>query len=971
LFAHGTPVDWTAFFAGTGARTVDLPTYPFQNQHYWLNAPRTARAADLGLEPAGHPLLGTATALPDSAGALLTGRLSLRTHPWLADHAVLGTVLVPGTALVELALKAGELVGADALEELTLAAPLVIPQQDGVDVHVSVGPADDSGRRTVTVHSRTEGDHADEPWTRHATGFLADAAENEAEYDGAGLAEAWPPAGAEPVDVEALYESFAEAGYAYGPAFRGLAAAWRRGDEVFTETLLPEDPRTGTAGFGLHPALFDAALHGTFLQGGGERRLPFTWAGARWYATGATELRTRLTPTGPDGGIKVTAFDGAGKPVASVDSLVLRPVPAGELGGAPADPLYRVEWVPVTGAEPAKAVVLGSDHEDLTALRAAVAAGAPLPEVVLCPVGGTGTPGAEVSADEVRAASLRGLALVQEWLSDEALTGSRLVLVTTRAVAVDADEDVHDLAHAPLWGLVRSALVEHPGRFGLADVDRPEDLEPLAAALGGDEPQLAVRDGAVRAARLTRAAAPAPQDAAPGFGGGTVLVTGGTGTLGALVARHLVTAHGVERLLLTSRRGPAAEGAAELVAELSGLGAQVRVEACDVADRDAVRDLLESVPAAHPLTAVVHTAGVIDDGVVGSLTGEQLESVFRAKADSALHLHELTRDLGLADFVLFSGAAGVFGSAGQAHYAAANVFLDALAQRRRARGLPATAMAWGLWAERSGMTSQLDRTALHRLSRAGFAPIPSEQGLALFDAARAADAATLVTLQLDKKALRAQADAGTLPPFLSTVVPAAPAAVRTAATRTAAAAAPDGGPASLAERLSALAEPEQNAELVALVSGQVADVLGHASAAAVDPAQAFKDLGFDSLSSVELRNRLNQATGLRLAPTLVFDHPSPEAVARQLREELLRAHRPSADRVLGDLARLDGLLGSAEAGDPDRDRIVRRLEELVARFGDGRPTPPATAADQGSASSRDVLEDISDDELFDFIDNEL
>ncbi|MFE9566827.1 SDR family NAD(P)-dependent oxidoreductase [Streptomyces sp. NPDC006487] len=977
VFAHGAAVDWEAFFAGSGARRTDLPTYPFQHQHFWLTPTPGNRAlggaSAFGLTDAGHPLLGGLIDQPGTDTVSFTGRLSLQTHPWLADHAVLGNVLLPGTALVELALSAGEHLGTTTLEELTLAAPLVIPQQGGIDIHVTVGEADEAGRRPVGIHSRTGDNQAGEPWTQHAGGSLTSGSATPP----AG-AWTWPPADAEPVDLDALYESFAEADYAYGPAFRGLAAAWRRGDEVFTETRLPREQHADAAGFGLHPALLDAALHGTFLQGGGERRLPFSWSGARWYATGATELRTRLAPAGPDGGIQVTSYDAVGNPVASVDSLVLRPVPVGQLGRPAEDPLYRVEWVPaapVSDAPAARTVVLGPDgpYPDLAALRAAIAAGGPLPEAVLCPVGQAADPAAadadvtaDVTADEVRAAGLRGLGLLQEWLADELLADSRLVLVTARAVAVDADEDVRDLAHAPLWGLVRSAQVEHPGRFALVDVDESGagTLRLVASVARGDETQLAVRDKVVRVARLARVAAPtgAPADLGPG----TVLVTGGTGTLGALVARHLVSDHGVRRLLLTSRRGPEAQGAAELVEELTALGAGVTVAACDVSDREALRGLLDSVP---DLTAVVHTAGVIDDGVIGSLTEGRLETVFRAKADAALHLHELTRDLGLAEFILFSGAAGVFGSAGQAHYAAANVFLDALAQRRRAQGLPATAMAWGLWAERSGMTSHLDRTALNRLSRAGFAPMSSAQGLALFDAARAADQSTLVTLGLDRRALREQAAAGSLPPFLSAVVPA-PAVRRTSTAAGAGATATvtggAQGEATLAERIFGLPQAQQTEQLVALVCGEVADVLGHASGASVDPAQAFKDLGFDSLSSVELRNRLNRVTGLRLSATLVFDHPSPQVLAELLREELLRGRRPSADRVLTDLAALDDLLGSAEAGDPARGRIVSKLEELVARFGD-RPAQ----TQQGSATAEDAIEAASDDELFALIDGEL
>ncbi|WP_406330723.1 type I polyketide synthase [Streptomyces sp. NBC_00203] len=985
VFSRGGSVDWEAFFTGTGASRVDLPTYPFQNQHYWLNLPRggSVRAADLGLDPAGHPLLAAAAELPDG-GVLLSGRLSLRTHPWLADHAVAGTVLLPGTGLVELALHAGALTGVERLEELTLEAPLVLPEQGGVQVRVSVGAADEAGRRAVRVQARADGVVGAEEWTSHASGTLepdsgADAPRPEAE---------WPPAGAEPVDLDALYDSFDAAGFTYGPAFRGLTAAWRRGDEVFTEVRPPQEQDGDLTGFGLHPALFDAALHGTFLQGGGERRLPFSWSGARRYAAGATALRTRLTPTGPGGAVAVAVFDLAGKPVAAVDALVLRP--AGDLGTADADPLYRLDWVPVerlsasASASARHLEVLGAEggFADLSALRGAVAAGASAPDVVLCPLGadigtgtGTGTgPAAQPTADAVRAATARALALVQEWLGDERLERSRLVLVTTRAVAAGHDEDVRDLEHAPVWGLVRSAQTENPGRLGLVDLDGPGAAGLLGSAPFEDEPQLVVRDGVVRAARLARTRT--TPGAGGGFGTGTVLVTGGTGTLGALVARHLVAVHGVRTLVLASRRGPDAPDASGLVAELRALGADAQVAVCDVGDRAQLEELLSSIP---DLTAVVHTAGIVDDGVVTSLTRERLDSVFRPKADAALHLHELTRDRDLAAFVLFSGAAGIFGGAGQAHYAAANVFLDALAQRRRAEGLPATSMAWGLWSERSGMTGHLDATALHRLARAGFAGLTAEQGLALFDAARDADESALLTLRLDRRALREQAAAGQLPPLLGSVVPAA--RQRTAGPDGASFAGLAGGgaspagaaadtaqaqtPAPLAERLADLSEKERTTVLVDLVCAEAAAVLGHASGTLIDPGQAFKDLGFDSLSSVELRNRVTKATGLRLSATLVFDHPTPQALAAHLETDLLREHRSAAERMPVDLTALEELLGRRAPDDAQRTALVRRLGELLDKFG-GRPV--AAPSDDTLATQ---VEAATDEELFALIDGEL
>ncbi|NUV65269.1 SDR family NAD(P)-dependent oxidoreductase, partial [Streptomyces sp. CAI-85] len=367
-----------------------------------------------------------------------------------------------------------------------------------------------------------------------------------------------------------------------------------------------------------------------------------------------------------------------------------------------------------------------------------------------------------------------------------------------------------------------------------------------------------------------------------GSGAGTALVTGATGALGRLVARHLVERHGVRNLLLVSRSGPAADGAAELVAELSALGARADLAACDVADRQALADLLDGIPADRPLTTVVHTAGVLDDGMLPALTPERIDTVLRPKADAAWNLHELTRELDLSVFVLFSSVSGVLGNAGQGNYAAANTFLDALAAARRAEGLPATSLAWGFWEQRSAMTGELDDVNLARIARSGLTALPSEEALALFDTAVAADAALTLPVRFDTAALRAAQTP--LPALLRGLVRGT--AVRRA--RAAAAAEqPTAASSALVRQLAGRPEDEQLAWLSEFVRGHVATVLGHGSAAAVGENRAFKELGFDSLTSVELRNRLSAATGLRLPATLVFDHPAPGALAGHLRDELL------------------------------------------------------------------------------------
>ncbi|MGD0067906.1 MAG: beta-ketoacyl synthase N-terminal-like domain-containing protein, partial [Streptosporangiaceae bacterium] len=571
LHVGGATVDWAALFAGTGARAVDLPTYPFQRERYWPSPAADLDASAVGLTVTGHPLLTAVVELDDTDELVFTGRLSVSAYPWLADHVVLGSVLFPGTGFVELAVRAGDEVGCSQVEELTLAGPLVLSAQGHVQLHVRVGAADEAGRRSVSISSRIDRTDA---WTLHASGTLAAAARS-AGFDNS----AWPPAGAEAVDLTGVYDQMAEGGFAYGPVFRGLRAAWRRGDEVFAEVALPGE--VDVAGYGLHPALLDAALHLTAVNGMATGLVPFSWNGVSVHASGASSVRVQVTRIGADA-VELVAADVAGAPVASVGKLVLRPAAADEPSGIDRDSLYRIEWAPaqpVPAEELGAVVVLSSPpappatqlspaHSDPDPLAVGGEFGVPVevcpdlgsvagvPAVVVAPVGGLGDgPGA---AHELVG---RVLGLVQEWLAAERFAGSRLVFLTRGAVAGA------DLAGAAAWGLVRAAQAEHPGCFGLVDVEEGSAEMP-AGALAGVEPQVLVREGQVLAARLARVRPSAPEAGVPGSGprwdaGGLVLITGGTGGLGAVIARHLVTSRGARELLLVSRRGRAAEGAAE------------------------------------------------------------------------------------------------------------------------------------------------------------------------------------------------------------------------------------------------------------------------------------------------------------------------------------------------------------------------------------------------------------------------
>ena len=1195
VFVRGVGVDWTSLLPATGRRVV-LPTYPFQHQRYWLQPGVSGDVSGVGLESVEHPVLGAVIEVPESDGVVVTGRVSLATHPWLADHAVSGVVVVPGTALVELALQAGDRVGCPVVEELVIESAMRLTGSGGSRIQVSVGEADQTGRRVIGIHSRPEGE--DSMWTRHATGYLTP----EEPVSGAGPNAGWgvwPPVGARPVGVGEFYDTLAGRGYDYGPVFQGLTAGWVRGSELFGEVVLPE--RADATGFAIHPALFDAALHTAFLApntaaDGGGVVVPFAWNRVVLHANGATVVRVWLVPKA--GGVSVELADPGGALVLSVGSLTLRPIPLEQLTPGPdghRDALFGIDWtgLPEISAQRVPVRVI-ADARELTTM-ADTAGG--IPEwVVLGPDTG---PAQVPDLERARVVVNRVLEVLHTFLTNPAWDTSRLVIATQGGVTLEPSEPVDPVAWA-VWGLVRTAQTENPHRILLADLDTQPDVVAdavsgvVGALLAAGEGQCAVRGWAVWVPRLARARrqdglvvpaggvpwvldtagagtveslllAPCPAVLEPlregqvrvtlraggvnfrdvivalgmipggasmggegagvvvqlgpgvtalapgdrvmgvftsGFGpvavtdarlvvriprgwsfeqaaavpvvfmtayygltelaglragetvlvhaaaggvgmaavqlvrhlgvevfataspgkhdvlrrmgiddqhiansrtlefegrfldatggrgvdvvlnslagefvdaslrlllrggrflemgktdirvaeevtathpgvryrafdlmeagpqrigqmltellelfesgvlsplpltvwdirrvpeafrhmaqakhvgknvltiprsldsAGTVLITGGTGVLGALVARHVVSAHGVRSVVLASRRGLDAPGAAGLREELEGSGARVEVVACDTADREQVRALLAQVPAAAPLTAVVHAAGVLDDGVIAALTPERVNEVFRPKVDAAVHLDELTRELDLAAFVLFSSAAGVLGTAGQGNYAAANAFLDGLATRRRAAGHPAVSLAWGYWAQTTGMTGHLDRADLARMTRAGMRALDCAQGMRLMDTALTSTRAVLVPTALDLAVLRSQARAGALPTMLRDVVGQVRPRAQTTHTST-----------GLPAQLTGLDTAGQLAVLTDLVRSEAATVLGHTTRDHIPATRAFKEAGFDSLTAVELRNRLTNATGQRLSATLIYDNETPAAVARHL-----------------------------------------------------------------------------------------
>ncbi|MCX5399876.1 type I polyketide synthase [Streptomyces sp. NBC_00102] len=931
LHADGAAVDWAALYAGTGVRRVALPTYAFEHRRHWPAVTRRTEGAP-GLRPLGHPLLSATLDVADGSSLLFDAPLALWSHPWLGDHRVSGRVVVPGAALVEMALRAAGETSAPALAELLVEAPLVVPEEGSVHVQVVVGGTGPDGTRAVRVYSRPD-EEAGTPWTRHADGTLTPEAPTPA-----ALRESWPPDGARPVDLGGFYPRKAAEGYGYGPAFRGLRALWTRDEETFAEVSLPEDETAQAAAFGLHPALFDAALHaGDFgalgdpgPDGDGTIRLPFAWSGVTLHSSGAARLRIRVAPAGPDA-FSLSAFDERGTPVLTADSLTLRPVAAEQLrstGAAVGEALFRLEWTEARrtgeGAALRWAVLDGGatagdgHHPD------AAATGGELPDAVLLDLSEAGEAPGEAVAGLVPADTLRLTSLVLDrllaHLAEPALENVPLVIRTCGAVPAGGADESCDPVEAAVWGLVRTAQSENPGRFVLLDTADPDPLAVAGEVLATGEPQAAVRGGRVLVPRLVRAGQPA--DPAPARAldpDGTVLITGGTGSLGGLIARHLVTAHGVRRLVLLSRRGAAAPGVGALVEELTALDAEVRVEAADASDPAALSAVLDAIPQEHPLTAVVHAAGTTDDGILTGLDGERLAGVLRPKADAAWHLHRLTREADLAAFVLFSSAAAVVGNPGQANYAAANAFLDGLAAHRRACGLPATSLAWGLWGVSSELTAHLDgRGAVPQLS--------PEEGLALLDAALASGAGTLMPARLDFEGLRSAAADGTLPAIYHSLVRPVP--------KAASAPAAAGGGTSWTDRLTGKTAEEQHDLLLGLVRSSAAASLGHADADDVAPGQAFKDAGFDSLAAVDLRNRLSTAVGSRLPATLVFDFPTPEALVGHLRELLAPAPDTGEAAIR---AELDGLERSTAAGadsadDRTRSHVVGRLRALISQW---------------------------------------
>ncbi|WP_405826869.1 SDR family NAD(P)-dependent oxidoreductase [Streptomyces sp. NBC_00838] len=1245
LHVHGVEVGWEKLVPSV--RPVEVPTYAFQRRRYWAAGSLGSSAGSLsgaGLTVAGHRLLGAQVSLA-GGGVVLTGRLSVSAQPWLADHAVSGVVVLPGTAFVDLAVHAGGQVGCPRVEELTLQAPLVLVEGGpGVAVQVVVDEPEasgDHGRRAVSVFSRADMND-DGEWVRHGSGFLTT---SDGPADSADTAWVWPPAG-DQVPAEGVYAGLADAGFDYGPVFRGLRKVWLDGKDVYAEVELPDDP----AGFALHPALLDAALHAlaaTKTTAKAEGGMPFAFSGVQVHTTGARTLHVRLRRN--EDGVGVEAVDPTGQPVVTVESLAFRPINRASLAGSPSSSarLLQMRWAPVpeqpadsaneSATESAREWVLvgngAGDHADLAGLAEAMGDGAASPTLVVlsCP----GTPGefGEESGGAARAEAMlvRLLAEVQAFLASSHLTDSRLLVLTRGAVTTEEPLSPVDPAMSAIWGMIRSAQTENPDRFILLDLD-PQDVSVdddalmarmLPAVLASGLDQIALRGGELIAPALggidddekdrlrlpeqgpwrlmagsggtltelttvsypeagapllpgtvrlsmratglnfrdvlialgmypgdatlgsegagvvtevgpdvtglavgdrvmglipdafgdvvvanARTVAPIPAawsfaeaasvpvafltayyslvrlaDLRPGervlihagAGGvgmaavqlarhlgadvfatahpskwetlrglglpdsriassrdldfrtaflgatdgagvdvvlnslagefvdaslellprggrfiemgktdlrdaadlpadvqyrtfdlsepepvqigdmlaellalfadsrlallpttvwdvrrapaafrylsqarhvgknvltlpvpfdrdGTVLVTGGTGVLGGLVAEWLVSVCGVRRLVLVGRGGLVGS-VVGCVERLEGLGAVVRVVAADVSSRGGVVEALGTVEVGFPLVGVVHAAGVVDDGVVGSLSGGQVGVVMGGKAGGAWWLHELTRGVELSFFLVFSSLAGVVGSAGQANYAAANGFVDGLVQWRRSCGLVGQSVAWGLWDVVGGMAGGLSEGDVARMSRGGVTGLSASEGLELLGTAMEMPDALTMAARWD---WRAWENAPVVPQVLRELV-------RDRSPRPRRGQAPAN--AGIRSRLTGLSRNQAVAAVSDVIRGEVAGVLGFGSVRDVSVGLAFREMGFDSLTAVELRNRLGVLLGVRLSATVVFDHPSVVVLA---------------EYVCGLL----GVGGSAGAADGGSVGVVGSVSGSVVGVGD-------------------------------------
>ncbi|MFE6166158.1 SDR family NAD(P)-dependent oxidoreductase, partial [Streptomyces sp. NPDC056486] len=625
-----------------------------------------------------------------------------------------------------------------------------------------------------------------------------------------------------------------------------------------------------------------------------------------------------------------------------------------------------------TTATTAIAALIPATHHrrDLAELGHALENGAAAPDTVIAPLPTSTTPTKDTPT-EIHDTLTRTLTFLQHWLNNDHYTNTHLILTTHHATTVHPDEDPN-LTHATLTGLIRTAQTEHPHRITLIDLDtHPDTPRALPHTLTTNEPHLAIRQGTLHIPRLTRLPhTPTPDTPATTWNPqGTVLITGGTGTLAAHTARHLVTHHGIRHLHLASRTGQQAPGADQLTTQLTQLGAKVTITACDTADPDQITALLDTIPATHPLSAIIHTAGTIDMAPIQNLTPQQLHTVLRPKIDTAWNLHHATRHLNLDAFILYSSLAATLASPGQANYAAANTYLNALAHHRHTQNLPATSIAWGPWADNTGMIRHLNTTTRNHTTRTGFPPHTTQHALTLLDTALTTHHPTTTATHLNTTNLTTQAHNNTLPPLLHNLTPT-PTTHHPSGSTTDDMASRHSRTGSLAEGLGSLTKSEQLERLLSLVRTTIAAVLASPDPELIDARQSFKELGFDSLTTLQLRNHLAHASGIRLPATLAFDHPTPQSLATYLREQLVPAGGEQAsgngvlDVLMAEIGKLESAFSPEALDVAEHAQVSARLREFVKSW-ENRQGHSATDSAPGD------LDSATDDELFSVLDGEL
>jgi acyl transferase domain-containing protein/acyl carrier protein len=942
LHAHGASLDWKGVFP-SGGRRVELPTYAWQRERYWLERPL---ALARGFDSTGHPLLGERVpSAGTGAHAVFESVLSRTKEAWLYDHAVGDRALMPGAGLAELIRAAGEQVLEGESVEVTglsFQSPLVLPERGGQRVQVVVKEEED-GRFEVGVYSQEARAKGDAPFTLHATGDVRRASDVEvAILDVPLLRERCT----ESLDVADAYEAFASVGLRYGPMFRGLRRVWRGHGEVLAELGLPESA-DGAERYGVHPALLDAAFQGSLGLGsdeGGGLALPFAIERLRVVASGAGSALVHVRRVAGDAGaswLDLTLLDAQGHVLVEVEGFRSRPVEREARGQVETQraesALYRVGWAvakPSSSAALSGRWVVVSDADDETARGLAARLEAmgventrvevtkledALPaEQVVCIWSSRAD---EAVPEAARRMATEGLAVVQVLAKQG--KSARLWWVTRGAVSVSG-EPLVDVGASSVWGLGRTVAHEHPElACTLIDVEASvRGIEELAIELGlrDDEREVARHGGGRRVARLERAnesslqkpkAANDTLEAARALRtDGTVLITGGLGALGLHAARWLAK-RGVKHLVLAGRRGRETPGAEAAVAELEGLGVQATVTAVDASDRASLAAALAAVPEAYPLRGVIHTAGALDDGVLMEQRPSRFLPVMAPKVDGAWHLHELTKAADLDVFLLYSSISGTLGSGGQGSYAAANTFLDALAASRRSQGLAGQSLAWGLWVDESkkasGLASHMSVEQQARAARGGLGGITPSLGEALLEASVGLRDAQLVATPLRIPELR-KAFAMDVPPLWRALVHTTAQAGRTKR-------------AAWAEELAALPAEQRRTAVLEVVRGEVARALSMPNAGSVRDDRPLTELGLDSLMAVELRNALGRRAGTTLPATLAFDYPTPAAIASYLFEKMFGALEAAATEVRS--------LESVEQMS-DQDLVNRLAEEFDA-----------------------------------------